>query len=67
MEHSYYNRENFPHFVCHSGNWDIYRNDKGRCASIPTAEAAAIGCKATHFGDWEHVLKTLPAARGAVS
>jgi hypothetical protein len=57
--HEYYNTANFPIFVCHHGNWDIYRNDSGYCAAIPTSEALAIGCKATHFGDRGYVAVTL--------
>ena len=41
--HQHYNRQNFPRFVCHHGNWDIYANDQDRCAAIPTETAAAIG------------------------
>lgn len=57
--HDYYNRDAFPHYVCNHGNWDIYANGRGYCASIPTDEAAADGCKATHFGDLGYVLVTL--------
>jgi hypothetical protein len=54
-----YSVANFPHFVCHHGNWDIWANGSGYCASIPTAHGAAIGCKATHFGDLAYVRATL--------
>ena len=59
MTHSYYTRENFPYFIAHSGNWDIYANASGYCASIPTSEAALNGCLATHFGDAEYIRVTL--------
>jgi hypothetical protein len=59
VTHSHYNRINFPHFVVNNGNWDIYANDKGYCASIPTPEAETQGCNATHFGDAEYVRITL--------
>lgn len=54
-----YDKVGFPHFVCNHGNWDIYANNRGYCAAIPTDEAAAIGCKATHFGSLKYVLVTL--------
>ena len=57
---SHYNTANFPTFVCNHGNWDIYKNDRGYCAAIPTVEAAADGCKASHFGDMEYLKITLP-------
>lgn len=57
--HTDYNTTNYPVFVCNHGNWDIYRNDGGYCAAIPTIAAAAIGCKATHFGDRRYVAATL--------
>lgn len=55
MAHAHYNIENFPHWVGNHGNWDIYRNDNGNCASIPTDEAAKHGCKASHFGNMDSV------------
>lgn len=57
--HPYYNRTNFPRFVCRNGNWDIYANAAGYCAAIPTEAAAADGCKASHFGDAAYVRVTL--------
>jgi len=57
--HPDYNTDNFPFFICHHGNWDIYRNATGYCASIPTPRAAANGCKASHFGDAAYVRATL--------
>lgn len=59
QEHPHYNRERFPHFVCQNGNWHIYADAAGKCASIPTQEAAADGCLATHFGDAAYVRATL--------
>lgn len=59
MRHHHYNRENFPHFIAHHGNWDICANDAGYCASIPTADGARNGCIATHFGDAGYVRATL--------
>ena len=59
--HSVYNTENFPTFICNHGNWDIYTNSRGICAAIPTSEAAAIGCKASQFGDRAYVKITLPS------
>jgi hypothetical protein len=55
----YYNQDNFPHFIAHRGNWDLYANDSGYCASIPTSEAALNGCLASHFGDAKYVSVTL--------
>lgn len=57
--HTFYNHDNFPRFVCNHGNWDIYANDKGHCAAIPTDKAAADGCLASHFGDAGYVRCTL--------
>lgn len=54
-----YSKGNYPYFVCHHGNWDIYSNDRGYCASIPTEAAAANGCRASHFGDAGYVKATL--------
>ena len=59
MTHPLWNRENYPTFVCHHGNWDIYRNAAGHCAAIPTEEAAAAGCRASYFGDLAYVRVTL--------
>jgi len=53
-EHAYYNKKNFPIFVLHHGNWDIYRNETFFCAAI----AVKVGCKSSHFGDSRHILKT---------
>lgn len=53
MSHPCYNRDNYPIFVQHSGPWDIYRDESGRCASIPAK--AGNGHKASHFGDMRHV------------
>jgi hypothetical protein len=63
--HPVYNTRNFPTLVCNHGNWDIYKNDWDRCAAIPTKEGAAIGCKATHFGDMAYVKGTLPVQYAA--
>ncbi len=57
--HAYYNRQNFPRFVCHHGNWDICANAAGYCAAIPTETGAADGCNATHFGDAAYLRATL--------
>ena len=57
----HYNKTNYPIFVCNNGNWDIYRNERGDCASIPTEKAAADGCRASHFGDLGYVRCTLGA------
>jgi hypothetical protein len=54
-----YSKERFPFFVCNNGNWDIYSDAKGNCASIPTEEAKKNGCKASHFGDAGYVKATL--------
>lgn len=51
----YYNIANFPIFVAHHGNWDIYRNRRGYCAALPVVK----GCKASHFGDYEYTRCTL--------
>lgn len=60
--HPYYNTQNFPTFVCHHGNWDIYCNATGYCAAIPTPQAEADGCIATHFGDMVYTRLTLHLA-----
>lgn len=57
--HEYFNTTNFPIFVCRHGNWNLYRDERGYCASIPTAEAVKIGCRASHFGDAAYVFATL--------
>jgi len=59
MAHPYYNTTNFPRFICHNGNWDIYSDPRGYCASIPTARMARQGCKASHFGDLKYTQVTL--------
>lgn len=59
MGHADYNRANFPRFIVNHGNWDICANAAGYCAAIPTPEAEARGCKATHFGDLGYVRATL--------
>ena len=58
-EHSHYNKKKFPHFICNHGNWDIYANERGDCAAIPTEAAKANGCEASHFGDIRYVWVTL--------
>jgi hypothetical protein len=55
----HYTVENYPVFVCNHGNWDIYANSRGWCAAIPTPQARANGCIATHFGDAQYVKSTL--------
>ena len=55
----YYNKDNFPHFVCRHGNWDIYRNGRGACAAIPSTIGEERGCNATQFGDMQYVRVTL--------
>ena len=60
MRHYYYNTDNFPTLVAHHGNWEIYRNEKGYCAAIPTKEMEARGCLASHFGDLLY-LKHVPS------
>ena len=59
--HDWYNKEKFP--VCvgpsKSKNFEIWANETGYCAAIPTDEGAADGCKATHFGDARYVQVTL--------
>ena len=59
MIRDHYSTDNFPIFVAHHGNWDIYADFDGRCASIPTPEAAATGCRSSHFGDAGYVKTTL--------
>ncbi len=59
MTDDYYNTDNFPHFVGRHGNWNLYANKDGYCASIPTKEAEEIGCRASHFGDSRYVKITL--------
>lgn len=61
MGHEYYNTRNFPIFVCHHGNWDIYRNDKDYCAAIPIDGS---GCQASHFGDMHYLRVVLPRRFG---
>lgn len=56
----YYNRDQFPIFVAHHGNWDIYRNAKGDCAALPIPSMDREGgCRASHFGDMNY-LKHIP-------
>ena len=64
--HHCYNRDQFPHFIANHGNWNLYANDSGYCAAIPTPEAAANGCNATHFGDLAYVNATLQREGRAV-
>jgi len=59
MSHPYYNTTNFPRFIAHNGNWDIYADARDYCASIPTTEAAKQSCKASHFGDLKYTQVTL--------
>jgi hypothetical protein len=60
-----YNTDNFPTFICNHGNWDIYTNARGKCAAIPSEDGAAMGCKASQFGDRVYVKQTLPAEYAA--
>ncbi|GHE77661.1 hypothetical protein GCM10019059_40800 [Camelimonas fluminis] len=65
--HPHYNRQNYPHFICHSsGNFDIYARADGNCASIPTESGACDGCHATHFGDLNYVKVTLGVDAAAI-
>ena len=57
--HEYYNRDVFPYFIAHAGNWDYYARSDGYCAAIPTVEAARGGSLATHMGDLRHVARVL--------
>jgi hypothetical protein len=57
--HSTYNTDNYPRFVINHGNWDIYANETGHCAAIPTKDGEANGCAATHFGDAGYVRTVL--------
>ena len=60
----FYTKKMYPLFVANHGNWDIYCDLDGRCAAIPTAAAKAGGCRASHYGDLNHVSMTMgkPAA-----
>lgn len=58
-QHPDYNREKFPVLVCHHGNWDIFRNEAGSCAAIPTETAEKNGCRASHFGGMSYVRQVL--------
>ena len=51
MIHPYYNKTKFPLFICHHGNWDIYANDTGKCAALPSELGEKSGCRASYFGD----------------
>ena len=56
-----YNTTNYPFFICHNGNWDVYADPQGRCASIPIAETDHPGgCHASHFGDINYVYNLWP-------
>jgi hypothetical protein len=59
MTHNYYNTDNFPHFVVNHYSYDIYANNAGKCAAIPTEKGAANGHLASHFGDLRYVEKLL--------
>ena len=61
-KHPDYNTDKFPSFVAHHGNWDLYINDRGYCAAIPTAKGEKIGCIATHFGDFQYTRMALSKA-----
>ena len=52
--HDFYNTDTFPVLLAHHGPWDIYRDDKGYCAAIPSDPYS--GHKASHFGDMRHVM-----------
>jgi hypothetical protein len=54
---THYTKENFPIFVAHHGNWDIYRDDKGNCAALPVVP----GCLSSHFGDMRYTRCVLAA------
>jgi len=58
-ENSRYTIENYPRFIANHGNWDIYANDNGHCAAIPTKNAAADGCRPSYFGNLNYVKVTL--------
>lgn len=52
--HDFYNTQNFPVILAHSGPWDIYRNNEGYCAAIPSDPNS--GHKASHFGELRDVM-----------
>ena len=49
MEHSHYNRRDFPLFLLNHGNWDICANLSGYCAAV--ARSDRPGSRSSHFGD----------------
>lgn len=53
--HEIYNTDNYPHYVLTDGNFSIWSNGAGCCASIPTPKAEKIGCLPTQFGDLFYV------------
>lgn len=54
-----YTRENYPIFVAPNGPWNIWRNDVGACAAIPTEKALKEGHLPSHFGPLEYAAHTL--------
>lgn len=57
MTHSIYNKRRYPHFVCNHGAWDIYADSNRYCVAIPVDPHS--GHKPSHFGDADHVRRTL--------
>ena len=53
--HKYYNTNNFPTLIATGENWDIFANAAGYLASIPNEK----GCKATAFGDTDHLKRLI--------
>ena len=51
----YYRPEDYPQFVGHHGNWDIYCNYNGAYAAI----AVNPQCANSHFGDIFYALQVL--------
>lgn len=54
-KHDFYNTDNYPYHVTTKGNWSIWANGSGDCASIPTPKAQRGGCLAAAYGTMDYV------------
>lgn len=50
--------ENYPAFVMHHGNWDIFKNANGVCVAIPNKQGKAVKAQSSFFGQYEWVKET---------
>jgi len=47
--------ENYPVFVMHHGNWDIFKNASEDCVAIPNKQGREVKAQASFFGRYAWV------------